>query len=227
MKISIFPIGYIRSCFKQKFGAPRQPGLVPAATGILELIPPCNAPDIVRGLDAFSHLWLIYVFHQCRGRRWQATVRPPRLGGNRRLGVFGTRSNFRPNPIGMSVVRLDDIVTRGDRIRIHVSGIDVIDGTPVIDIKPYLPFADCLPDASGAYADAAPEPIPVTFAREAENACRALAHDRPDTDLRALIEQVIGQDPRPAYDAASGRIRARHTMRPRSGIKYTARICSI
>jgi tRNA-Thr(GGU) m(6)t(6)A37 methyltransferase TsaA len=195
----------MRSCFQEKFGTPRQPGLVPAATGTLELHPPCNVPEIVRGLDAFSHLWLIYIFHQCRDRPWQATVRPPRLGGNRRVGVFGTRSNFRPNPIGMSVVQLDGIVIQGDRIQIHVSGIDIIDGTPVIDIKPYLPFADCIPDADGAYAHTAPEPLAVTFTREAAAACRQASGAHPGIDLHALIEQVLAQDPRPAYDAASER----------------------
>ncbi len=140
------PIGIVRSCFREKFGIPRQPGLAPAARATLELLPPHNQPAAVRGLEDFSHVWLVFVFHGVPASRWQPTVRPPRLGGNRRLGVFATRSPFRPNPIGLSVVALDRIVTGQGRVALHLSGVDVLDGTPVLDIKPYLPYADRVPD---------------------------------------------------------------------------------
>ena len=136
------PIGTIESCFKEKFGVPRQPGLAPAARASLILQPPYNRPEALAGLEAFSHIWLVYLFHAIEKGKWKPTVRPPRLGGNRRTGVFATRSNFRPNPIGLSAVKLENIVTRGPDIRLELSGVDLLDGTPVLDIKPYIDGVD-------------------------------------------------------------------------------------
>ena len=193
------PIGFVRSCFREKFGIPRQPGLAPAARATLALLPPYSQPAAVRGLEAFSHVWLVFAFHGVPAGRWQPTVRPPRLGGNRRLGVFATRSPFRPNPIGLSAVALDRIATDRGRVTLHLSGVDLLDGTPVLDIKPYLPYADAIPAAIGGFAAEAPETGPaVEFSPAATAFCAAW----PGGDLRELIVQILRQDPRPAYERA-------------------------
>ena len=197
---SFTPIGVIHSCFGEKFGIPRQAGLAPAARATLELQPPYDQPEAVRGLEGFSHVWLIFVFHGIPAGCWRPTVRPPRLGGHQRLGVFATRSPFRPNSIGLSAVRLERIVTRLGRVTLHLAGVDLLDGTPVLDLKPYLPYADQIMTASGGFATQAPVPqLTVRFSRQAEAFCAAW----PDRELRTLIGQVLSQDPRPAYAAAA------------------------
>ena len=194
------PIGIIHSCFGEKFGIPRQAGLVPVARATLELLPPCATPEAVRGLNGFSHLWLIFVFHGIPAGQWQPTVRPPRLGGRQRMGVFASRSPFRPNPIGLSAVRLERIAINQGRVTLHLAGVDVLDGTPVLDIKPYLPYADCLPDAAGGFAPQAPElRLTVEFSSAATMFCAAW----PDDEWHELIVQVLRQDPRPAYERAT------------------------
>lgn len=190
------PIGIIHSCFREKFGIPRQSGLVSEARATLELLPPYHLPEAVRGLEGFSHLWLIFAFHGIPAGHWQPTVRPPRLGGHQRLGVFATRSPFRPNPIGLSAVRLEQIEIEQGRVVLHLAGVDLLDGTPVLDIKPYLPYADCIPEATGGFAPEAPETaLIVAFSPSAEAFCAAW----PEGDLPALITQILRQDPRPAY----------------------------
>ncbi len=194
------PIGVIHSCFGEKFGIPRQAGLVPAARATLELLPPYAAPETVRGLDGFSHLWIIFVFHGIPAGQWQPTVRPPRLGGKQRMGVFASRSPFRPNPIGLSAVKLERIAIAQGRVTLHLAGVDLLDGTPVLDIKPYLPYADSLPDAAGGFAPQAPElRLTVEFSPVAAAFCAAW----PDEQLPELITQVLRQDPRPAYERAN------------------------
>ncbi|STQ82023.1 putative methyltransferase, YaeB/AF_0241 family [Hafnia alvei] len=140
-------IGLIRSPYKEKFAIPRQPGLIEDGGGELELIAPYNQPEAVRGLEEFSHLWIVFVFHQTMEGGWRPTVRPPRLGGNARMGVFATRSTFRPNPIGMSLVELKSVETKGGKVILKLGSLDLVDGTPIIDIKPYLPFAESQPQA--------------------------------------------------------------------------------
>ena len=195
--IPFTPIGVIHSCFGEKFGIPRQAGLAPAARATLELSPPYAMPEAVRGLEEFSHLWLIFVFHGIPSGQWQPTVRPPRLGGHQRMGVFATRSPFRPNPMGLSAVRLERIAINRGRVTLHLSGVDLLDGTPVLDIKPYLPYADGLPDAGGGFAAQAPDAgLTVEFSPEAEAVCAVW----PGGGLRELIVQVLSQDPRPAYE---------------------------
>lgn len=191
------PIGTMHSCYGEKFGIPRQPGLVKSATATLELLPPYDTPDAFRGLADFSHLWVIFQFHQSTCQSWKATVRPPRLGGNERVGVFASRSNFRPNPIGLSVVEL--LAVEGTRLKL--GGGDFLDGTPVLDIKPYIPYADSIPEARGAFAGTAPERVnQVVFSAEAEQACQALENaDRPA--LRQLLCDMLSFNPRPAYQA--------------------------
>jgi tRNA-Thr(GGU) m(6)t(6)A37 methyltransferase TsaA len=151
-------VGVIESPYKQKFAIPRQPGLIAEARGHLVLSPPFADDAIVRGIDSFSHLWLVFVFHETADKGWSPLVRPPRLGGNEKKGVFATRATFRPNPIGLSVVKLDGVERRGEQLVLKLSGIDLLDGTPVLDIKPYLPYADALPNAASGFADAAPRP---------------------------------------------------------------------
>ncbi|HID49238.1 MAG TPA: tRNA (N6-threonylcarbamoyladenosine(37)-N6)-methyltransferase TrmO [Chromatiales bacterium] len=192
------PVGFLRSCFPEKFGIPRQPGLVPVARATLELAPPWDRPEALQGLEEFSHVWLIFVFHEIPRQEGKVTVRPPRLGGNRRVGVFASRSMFRPNPVGLSVVELEAVELDATPPRLHLRGVDLLDGTPVLDIKPYLPYVDAIPTAHGAWADSPPEPaLAVRFSAGAERQCRDAQARYPE--LRELIEQVLAQDPRPAY----------------------------
>ncbi|TDR52452.1 tRNA-Thr(GGU) m(6)t(6)A37 methyltransferase TsaA [Halomonas ventosae] len=188
------PIGIIESDFPDKFGIPRQPGLATAARASLVLVPPFDDPLAVRGLTAFSHLWLTFVFHQSP-ERWAPLVRPPRLGGNAKVGVFASRSTHRPNRLGLSLVELVEIdASHGVRLRLR--GADLVDGTPVLDIKPYLPWAESRPEARAGFAPEAPPTLAVSLSSEAE----AVLARRPDGDsLRELILQVLAQDPRPAY----------------------------
>ncbi|NKI75080.1 tRNA (N6-threonylcarbamoyladenosine(37)-N6)-methyltransferase TrmO [Dickeya sp. CFBP 2040] len=191
-------IGVIRSPYKEKFAVPRQPGLIKDGGGELHLLSPYDQPETVRGLENFSHLWLLFIFHQTASAGWRPTVRPPRLGGNTRIGVFATRSTFRPNPIGMSLVELKAVRTTRDGVILELGSLDLVDGTPVIDIKPYLPFAESQPQAHAGFAQLAPEAdMPVHFSVVAEQQLAEQQYNHPH--LRRFITQVLAQDPRPAY----------------------------
>ena len=191
-------IGVIRSPYKEKFAVPRQPGLVKAGGGELHLLPPYNQADAVRGLEGFSHLWLLFVFHQTMEGGWRPTVRPPRLGGNARMGVFATRSTFRPNPIGMSLVKLRGVRCQQSQVILELGSLDLVDGTPVVDIKPYLPFAEALPEARAGYAQDAPvADMPVWFTDDVQRQLASLEKRYPA--LEQFIREVLAQDPRPAY----------------------------
>ncbi len=194
---SVTPIGIIHSPYREKFAVPRQPGLVNSARGRLELQPPFNDPQALREITQFSHLWLIFQFHECADAPWHPTVRPPRLGGNERVGVFASRSPFRPNSLGLSVVELKGVQQQGARVWLELGGIDLVDGTPVLDIKPYLPFADSLPDACGGFAPEPPPQMAVEFSPVAEAALTR--HQQRHPELETLIREVLAQDPRPAY----------------------------
>ena len=200
----VTPIGIIYSCFKEKFAAPRQPGLVPAASAQVQLHSPYNQADTVAGLEKFSHIWLTFMFHQTAQQGWKPKVRPPRLGGNKKLGVFATRSTFRPNPLGLSLVKLESIdISNG--VTLHVSGADLIDQTPILDIKPYLPWVESIPSAKSGFAsDDQILQLPIYYSDQAQ---RVLS-SRPD--LTALIEQVLLHDPRPAYQQNPERIYGCH-----------------
>ncbi|MCV6614147.1 MAG: tRNA (N6-threonylcarbamoyladenosine(37)-N6)-methyltransferase TrmO, partial [Cellvibrionaceae bacterium] len=193
MKFEFEAIARVHSPYVEKFGVPRQPGLVPAARAEIELLPPYNDPACVDGLETCSHIWLQFVFDQSLDTQWRPKVRPPRLGGNQSLGVFATRSPVRPNPIGLSVVKLEGIDSENG-LRLMVSGLDLVDGTPILDIKPYVPYVDAVADAQNQFAVAEPELLGVIFSPEAERFCQ-----QHNGALQALITQVLQQDPRPAY----------------------------
>lgn len=204
----MFVIAHIENDYSEKFGVPRQSGLVNEVLSRVVFEPEYRNSDALRGLEEFSHIWLIWEFSNAVRRsgasagedgsndtsaEWRPTVRPPRLGGNTRMGVFATRSPFRPNPIGLSCVELDHVEYKGpDGPVIFVRGADLMNGTPIYDIKPYLPYADCKPGARGGFTDATEK--------------RTLAVELPETVINALGRQkaeelrgVLEQDPRPAY----------------------------
>ena len=192
------PIAHIRSDFSEKFGIPRQSGLVEELRASIVFEPPYRDPSALRGIDGFSHLWLIWEFSQSRG--WSPTVRPPRLGGNKRLGVFATRSPFRPNPIGLSCVRLVEV--RQDRelgLVLVVAGADLMDGTPIYDVKPYLPYADCKSEAIGGFAS-----VPKEASLEVD--CPPELLQPVPGDKRAALLAVLAQDPRPQYQDDPDRV---------------------
>jgi tRNA-Thr(GGU) m(6)t(6)A37 methyltransferase TsaA len=198
VKFDFQPIGILRSCFPEKFGIPRQPGLVKEAHATLELLPPYDRIEALEGLEAFSHLWLIFVFHASLKESWKPTVRPPRLGGNKRVGVFASRSMFRPNPIGLSVVELERVDTTARPPCLYLKGVDLLDGTPVLDIKPYLPYVDAIPTAHGGYAASSPESqLQVSYTPQAETQCARYEESYPH--LKSLIIKLLELDPRPAY----------------------------
>jgi len=191
-------IATLYSPFAEKFAVPRQPGLVTAARAELHFASGCNREEIIRGLEGFSHLWLIFVFHQVIDEGWTPTVRPPRLGGNRRVGVFATRSPFRPNPIGLSVVKLEGIEKRNKQWLLHLSGVDLMNGTPIVDIKPYVPYVDAIATASGGFTEQIePNPIPVNFNEKASLELEYFVNEYPGLEM--LIRQVIAQQPQPGY----------------------------
>jgi tRNA-Thr(GGU) m(6)t(6)A37 methyltransferase TsaA len=194
-------VAICRTPYKQKFGIPRQPGLV-NAVGYIEFEPAFNHIDAVRGIEQYSHLWLLFCFHENLAQGWKTTVRPPRLGGNEKLGVFATRSTFRPNGIGQSVVKLHGVIQRKGKVCLVISGMDLLDGTPIVDIKPYIPFSDAILDAKGGIAQEAPILIPLTYTSLATEQINHYSQQEQYQDLAALIEGVLSQDPRPAYKKA-------------------------
>lgn len=197
-QIALNIIGKISSPYKEKFAIPRQPGLVSAAKGTITLLDKANNRDLVKGLEQFSHLWLIFVFHDTQAQGWKPLVRPPRLGGNKKLGVLATRSTFRPNPIGMSVVKLESIACINNQVTIYISGLDLLDSTPILDIKPYIPYSDALTNAHAGFAQLAPESqLSITFSLPAKISLQKLTLAYPE--LEQFIIQVLEQDPRPAY----------------------------
>ncbi|PCI62829.1 MAG: tRNA (N6-threonylcarbamoyladenosine(37)-N6)-methyltransferase TrmO [Gammaproteobacteria bacterium] len=201
-KFQFSPIGIIQSPYQEKFAIPRQPGLVSAAKGQILLQNEANNSELLRGIEQFSHLWLIFVFHGTLAQGWKPLVRPPRLGGNEKMGVLATRSTFRPNPIGISVVTLDSVETyleaKKQQAILHISGLDLLNGTPILDIKPYIPYSDSLADAQAGFAQQAPQAsLVVKFSTIAMKQLNELQQHY--FDLKLLINQVLAQDPRPAY----------------------------
>ena len=194
-EIVMRPIGRLRTPFPDKFGVPRQPGLAGAAKGRLVFEPAYRREEAVRGLEGFSHVWIVFLFDGVEEEDVRLSVRPPRLGGNEKRGVFATRSPFRPNRIGFSACALEEIDHHDAEGPVLVlGGVDLVDGTPVLDVKPYLPYADCLPGASGAFAEEQPEKIAVEIAEEAAEEFEALSANEQE-----VIREALQWDPRPAY----------------------------
>ena len=202
---SFRPLGLVRSCYTGKFGIPRQPGLVTAAEARLELFAEFAREEAFAGLEGFSHLWLLFVFHDAIAEGWRPTVRPPRLGGRRKVGVFASRSPHRPNPIGLSAVEFRGLDREGGGLALRLGGVDLLDGTPVLDVKPYVPYADCLPQASSGFVPPSHDrKREVIFSPQALTQAQALSQARwadPEGERRLvdLITQVLRQDPRPGY----------------------------
>ena len=194
------PVATIRTDFKTKFGIPRQSNLIPELQARIVFLPEFSNPDVVRGMEDFSHLWLLWGFSGNKKKNWSATVRPPRLGGNERKGVFATRSPFRPNPVGLSVVALEQILwSEKEGLSLLVRGADLMDGSPIYDIKPYLPHIDSIPDARGGYAlEKSSYELDVICPRE-------LLKQIPE-EKRTALRKVLSQDPRPSYQKDPKRI---------------------
>lgn len=193
------PIGIIRSCYSEKFGIPRQPGLVTAARARLELFSEFAREEAFSGLEGFSHVWLLFVFHACIGQGWSPRVRPPRLGGRRKVGVFASRAPYRPNPIGISAVEFIGLERGPNGLAMILRATDLLDGTPVLDVKPYVPYADALPDAQAGFALEAPgRDLDIAFTEEARNQIATFDPDG-DRQMELLITQILRQDPRPGY----------------------------
>lgn len=200
MEAVIRPIAVMRSDFPTKFGIPRQSGLVESLRSTIVFEPEYRNPDALRGLEDFSHIWLIWQFSEAVRTDWTPTVRPPRLGGNTRMGVFATRSPFRPNSLGLSCVKIIGIEqTAENGTVIHVAGADLMDGTPIFDIKPYIPYGDCHPEALGGFTSTAGDfLLQVDFPQQL---LKLLPEDKQEAAL-----ELLSHDPRPSYQAQSGRI---------------------
>lgn len=186
-------IGHIETDFKEKFGIPRQSGLVKESRGRIVFEKEYNVPEAFRGLEDFSHIWVLWQFSEAVRETWSPTVRPPLLGGNKRMGVFATRSPFRPNSVGLSVLKLDGVeYSEKEGVILHVSGADLLDGTPIYDIKPYLPYADSIPDAVGGFTESLEERrLEVEFSDD--------LLQKVNEGKREALRAVLAADPRPSY----------------------------
>jgi tRNA (adenine37-N6)-methyltransferase len=193
------PIGIIESPYKEKFGIPRQAGLAKSARACLKIAHGYSGKslrDSFDGLEEFSHIWVIFLFHELGQTAWKAKVRPPRLGGAKKTGVFSTRSPHRPNPIGISVVKLAKIEVTPKETLIYVESGDFLDGTPILDIKPYVPYADAYPRAKASWTSKKKESLKVSFSKQASDACKMIESGR---NPKKLIRETIALDPRPAF----------------------------
>jgi tRNA (adenine37-N6)-methyltransferase len=211
------PIAHIRSCYPERFGIPRQSGLVPAATAQIVFANTSDNQLALRGIEEFSHLWVIFWFHGQDYGGFKPLVSPPRLGGRTQVGVYASRSPNRPNPIGLSAVKLDRVETTRSEILLYISGIDLLDGTPVLDLKPYIPYADAIPTATSAWATLETPEFAVGWTEGAIAAlekCWAEGRLRDRAGTQALIEGTIGQDPRPAHERGKdGRVDQQWNLR--------------
>lgn len=212
-EVAFTPIAYIQSCYPERFGIPRQAGLVDSAHADIVFEATEENKLALRGIDEFSHLWVLFFFHGQTYGDFKPLVRPPRLGGNKNIGVYATRSPNRPNPIGMSAVKFLGITQKKRILQLRVQGGDFLDGTPVIDIKPYVPYVDALPQASSAWATYQEPPLTVCWSDSAD---AVLLSDPDPEGIRCLITETLAQDPRPGYERGKdGKPRQRWNMRIR------------
>lgn len=220
-------IGKMHSPFREKFGIPRQPNLVEVETYI-EFIPPYQNMQAFDGIEAFSHLWLLWHFHQNKENKDQSfrtQVRPPRLGGNDKIGVFATRSMYRPAPIGLSVVTFQRLEHDGKSVRLYVTGSDLVDGTPIIDIKPYIKYSDSIPHATSAYADQPPISKQVFWSTAALEQREQIETLHPNAVDFKTLEQVLALDPTPAYHHDETRVYGMHFAA--FNVKFTVNVTQI
>ena len=194
---SLHAIGSIKTPFMEKFAVPRQPNLIPSITSQIIINVPYGVPEAFEGIEQFSHIWVLFRFHQNLDKGWQPRVRPPRLGGNKKIGVFATRSSFRPNGIGMSVAKLLQVDYNNEQTTLTVSGLDVVNDTPVYDIKPYIGYTDAPDNVSSGFAPTPPELIAVEFTPEALAQLNQLSDQA--SVLQIQLKETLAQDPRPAY----------------------------
>lgn len=199
MEKQVQAIGYIENDFKEKFGIPRQSGKADGVISRIHFYPPFNSAEAFKGLEGFSHIWLLFDFSAAKTTEFHATVRPPRLGGNTRVGVFASRSPFRPNGIGLSVVRLISVEKTDEGVCLTVGGADLLNGTPILDVKPYLPHADCIEGAIGGYADGVSEKrLCVRFEKGVQ--------EKIPAEKLAGLTDCLSEDPRPSYQDEPTRI---------------------
>jgi tRNA (adenine37-N6)-methyltransferase len=203
--ITVRPIGILHSCYTEKFGIPRQPGLVKASSARLKMLEPFNRLEMFKGLERFSHIWIHFHFHETVAEGWKSTIRPPWLGGRENVGIFASRSPHRPNHLGLSVVRLVKIRKEGKQVVLDLAEIDILDQTPVIDIKPYIPYSDRVDDAGCGYTKPSEEAaVTVVFNEKAEDFC-SLYTNRTGRNLHDIIRETLSCDPRPASHRSQSR----------------------
>ncbi len=199
--MQINPIGTIQTCFTEKFGVPRQSLMVSEARGLIKLDPEFAHPDAFLHLEEFSHLWLVYLFHKNQNanhpEKWTNTITPPRIDAPKKVGVYASRSPHRPNPIGLSVVKLERVNTLKGSVEIEVSGVDILDGSPILDIKPYVPYADSVPEATSGWIKNEITRYPVKFSDQAEEIIKKSVINHPRVNLKKLISEMLEWDPRP------------------------------
>ena len=209
--LSLPIIGMVQSPFHEKFGIPRQPNLV-QVPAIIEFNAPYDDALAFAGLEAFSHIWLVWVFHDNKqsaqiDKKFRTQIRPPRLGGNQKVGVFASRSMYRPSPLGLSVVQLIKVIEHKGKVSLLVRGADLLNGTPIVDIKPYIAYSDAILDAVSGFAQAAPHALNVEWTREAnEQAQQLMANGVFDPEQQQLINELLALDPRPAYQDDANRV---------------------
>ncbi|WP_104516327.1 tRNA (N6-threonylcarbamoyladenosine(37)-N6)-methyltransferase TrmO [Acinetobacter indicus] len=206
-------IGIMKSPYKEKFGIPRQPNLVQVESYI-DMLEPYNDLLAFEGIETFSHLWLLWQFHDNKNQqqtKFRAQVRPPRLGGNQKIGVFATRSMYRPSPVGLSVVQLKQVKKVGKAVRVYVTGSDLLDGTPILDIKPYIQYSDAVMEAQSGYAQDEPERKQVVWTEQAAvQKQQLLQQHKISAQMLSELEQVLSLDPRPAYQEDETRLYKMH-----------------
>lgn len=220
------PIAFVESPFKDKYGVPRQPILADNVQGKIKFAKDPDLKTAIKMLEGYSHLWVVFVFHSHGGKNWKPSIRPPKLGGRKKVGVLASRSPHRPNPIGISVVKIEGVEFKDDgTFDILISGIDLVDGTPVLDVKPYLPYTDAIPEAKVGWSSGEIKKYPVEFSKES---LQTLAASKDSIKLQEAFRQVLQIDPRPAYQQREKPIDDEKTQGSNYGIEiagYEIKYC--